>query len=69
MLYESDRFPLAEFFQLLDNEINNLKESIECLEDAREGTSEAIIHYKAECALHEAEVMRRLLLPKLSNNE
>ena len=61
LLYESDRFPLDDFIQLLSTEIASLKEAIECLEDSREGTSESVIHYKASCALHEAEVMWRLM--------
>lgn len=61
LLYESERFPLEDFIQLLSSEIVSLKEAIECLEASREGTNEAIIHYKSECALHEAEVMLRLL--------
>ena len=61
LLYESERFPLDDFIQLLSTEIVSLKEAIECLEDSREGTSEAVIHYKAQCALHEAEVMWRLM--------
>ena len=59
LLYESERFPLEDFIQLLSSEIVSLKEAIECLEASREGTNEAIIHYKSECALHEAEVMLR----------
>lgn len=64
LLYESERFPLEDFLQLLENEIKSLHEAIECLEDAREGTSDAVIHYKAQCAVHEAEVMQRLLEQK-----
>ena len=62
LLYESERFPLEDFIQLLSSEIVSLKEAIECLEASREGTNEAIIHYKSECALHEAEVMLRDVL-------
>merc|ERR1712008_664604 len=61
LLYESERFPVEEFIQLINNEVPSLKEAIECLSDAREGTSENQIHYRAQCALHEAEVMQRLL--------
>lgn len=61
LLYESERFPLDDFIQLLSTEIVSLKEAIECLEDSKEGTNEAMIHYKSQCALHEAEVMLRLL--------
>ena len=61
LLYESERFPLDDFIQLLTHEIESLQESIECLEGAREGSNEAVIHYKAQCALHEAEAMLRLL--------
>lgn len=64
LLYESERFPLEEFMQLLGNEIDTLKEAIDCLEDARDGTNEANIHYRAQCALHEAEAMQRLLQEK-----
>ena len=61
LLYESERFPLQDFIQLLESEIQSLHEAIECLEGAREGSNEAGIHYKAQCALHEAEAMLRLL--------
>jgi len=64
LLYESERFPLEEFLQLLNSEIPSLKDAIVCLEDAREGTNENQIHYRAQCALHEAEVMQRLLEQK-----
>ena len=64
LLFESERFPLPEFLQLLANEIASLREAIDCLEDAREGTNEAGINYRAQCALHEAEVMQRLLQDK-----
>jgi len=64
LLYESERFPVEEFIQLINNEVPSLKEAIECLSDAREGTSENQIHYRAQCALHEAEVMQRLLEQK-----
>jgi hypothetical protein len=61
LLYESGRFPLDDFLQLLSTEIASLEEAIQCLEDSREGTKEAMIHYRAQCALHEAEVMQRLV--------
>ena len=64
LLYESEKFPLEELLELIKNEIDSLQEAIECLEDAREGTMEATKHYRAQCALHEAEVMQRLLQQK-----
>ncbi len=64
MLYESERFPKSDFLELLANEISSLKEAVQCLEDAREGTNEAAINYKALCALHEAEVMQKVVLDK-----
>ncbi len=64
MLYESERFPLDDFVQLLHSEKVSLEDAIACLADSREGTSEAEIHFRAECALHEAEVMIRLMEKK-----
>lgn len=66
LLYESERFPLDDFIQLLRTETGSLTEAVQCLEDAREGTADAIIHYRAQCALHEAEVTLRLLEQKKS---
>lgn len=64
LLYESQRFPLDDFMQLLNNEMASLNDALLCLQDSREGTNDAVVHYRANCALHEAKVMLRLLQQK-----
>ena len=61
LLYESERFPLPDFLELLENESRSLEEACRCLEDARDGSNDAAVHYRAQAAISEAQVMRRLL--------
>eukprot|EP00096_Caligus_rogercresseyi_P012657 TRINITY_DN5373_c0_g1_i1.p1 TRINITY_DN5373_c0_g1~~TRINITY_DN5373_c0_g1_i1.p1 ORF type:complete len:578 (-),score=111.95 TRINITY_DN5373_c0_g1_i1:77-1810(-) len=63
-LYEAERFPDEEFIQLIEAEIETLKEGLECLKHSREGTRESKVHYKTQGAIYEAEYTLKYLRSK-----
>ena len=68
-LHEAGRFSRSDFLMLLSSETKSLHECIECLSNSREGTQEAIVQYRAQGAIHEAECMNRILLQEVSETK
>ena len=60
-LHEAGRFSRSDFLMLLSAETKSLEECIACLSHSREGTQEAMIRYRAQGAIHEAECMTRIV--------
>ncbi|XP_040574757.1 SET domain-containing protein SmydA-8 [Lepeophtheirus salmonis] len=67
-LHDANRFHTQDFIQLIEAEIDSLKEGLECLKHAREGTRESNIHYKMQGAIYEAEYTLKYLRSISSKN-